>query len=125
MSVVLVLLTAALGGVGAVARFTADRLLAPRMPDGLPFATVVINVVGSFVLGVLVGAGRWHGLDDGVVQVVGAGLLGGFTTFSTVSLDAVQQVREGRWAVGAAIAGGGLLVCLVAGGAGLALMSLV
>ncbi len=124
MSVVLVLLTAALGGVGAVARFAADRFLAPRMPDGLPFATVVINAVGSFVLGVLVGASRWHGLDDGVVQVVGAGLLGAFTTFSTVSLDAVQQIREGRWAVGTAIAGGGLLVCLAGGGAGLALMSL-
>ncbi len=121
MSAALVLLTAALGGLGAVARFSADRFLAPRMPDGLPFATVVINVAGSFALGVLVGAARWHGLHDGVVHVVGSGLLGGFTTFSTVSLDAVQQARQGRWGVAAAITGGGLLVCLVAGSAGLAL----
>ena len=49
------------------------------------------------------------------------GLLGAFTTFSTVSLDAVQQAREGRWGWAAAVAGGGLAVCLLAAGAGLAL----
>ncbi len=125
MSAVVLVLTAGLGGVGAVARFAADRFLAPRMPAGLPLATVVVNAVGSLALGIVVGAGRWHGLEPWVVQVLGAGLLGGFTTFSTVSLDAVQQVRLGRWRTGAAIAGGGLLVCLVAGCAGLALAAVV
>ena len=82
---------------------------------------MVVNTAGSLALGLVVGAGRWHGLEPCAVHVLGTGLLGAFTTFSTVSLDAVQQVREGRWAWAAVVAGGGLAVCLLAAGTGLAL----
>lgn len=116
----IVLLVGLAGALGAVGRFTADRAIGARLPAGVPLTTVVINVVGSLALGVVVGAGTWHGLAPAVVQVLGTGLLGGFTTFSTVSLDAVQQARQGRWGWAAAIAGGGLAVCLAAAGAGLA-----
>ena len=109
------------GAAGAVGRFTADRVIAARLPAGVPLTTVAVNTAGSLALGLVVGAGRWHGLDPAVVHVLGTGLLGAFTTFSTVSLDAVQQAREGRWGWAAAVAGGGLAVCLLAAGAGLAL----
>lgn len=109
------------GAAGAVGRFSADRAIAARLPAGVPLTTVVINTTGSLLLGLVVGAGRWHGLDAGAVHVLGTGLLGAFTTFSTVSLDAVQQARQGRWGWAAAVAGGGLAVCLLAAGAGLGL----
>ncbi len=118
---VLGLVTAALGAVGAVARLLADRWLSAHLPSPVPVATVVVNTVGSFALGVVAGAVRWLGLDEGLAHVLGAGLLGAFTTFSTVSLEAVELLRARRHGAAAVVALGGLAVCLAAGAAGLAL----
>src|ERR687898_2273598 len=82
----------AVGGVvGVLARFGIGRLTLHH--EALLWSTVAINVVGSFLLGLLV-AGQWFGRD--VREGLGVGFLGGFTTFSTFSVQAVLEVEGGR-----------------------------
>ncbi len=81
------------GGLGAAARYLLSVALAhPRFP----FATVGINLVGSLLLGVLLGAAASRSVHPVVVTTVGTGVLGGFTTFSTFSLEAADLLRAGR-----------------------------
>ncbi|HYP47058.1 MAG TPA: CrcB family protein [Thermoleophilaceae bacterium] len=103
-----------LGGLlGVLARFEIGRLTAH--PEQLLWSTVAINVVGSFLLGLLV-AEDWFGRD--LREGLGVGFLGGFTTFSTFSVQAVLEVDGGEPAramvyVGASVVGG--LVAAAAG----------
>ena len=62
--------------------------------DTLPWVTVAINVVGSFLLGLLTAVGT--GLAPEVRTALGVGLLGGFTTFSTFSVDVLKQIEAGE-----------------------------
>ena len=81
------------GGLGAVARFVVDGELGRRLPARLAVATLVINVTGSFGLGLL----TTPALAGGPVQLVlGTGFLGGFTTFSTASVELVRLAAAGR-----------------------------
>ena len=79
-----------LGGVGAVVRVTATRLLKLRVPGGAPTATAAINIAGACAMGVVAAAGSTTAL-----LVLGGGLLGGLTTFSTwmVEIDRTRGVR--------------------------------
>ena len=82
------------GGIGAGLRYLVDVLVVGRAPARFPLGILVVNVSGSFALGLLTGVGaRWIG--DDVAWVLGVGLLGGYTTFSTVSLDSVLLARAG------------------------------
>ena len=90
------LAVAVAGGLGGGARYLLDTLLTPRLPARLPLATLLINVLGSFLLGLLVGtsAGPTSQL------VLGTGFLGGFTTFSAASAECVRLAFARR--IGAA-----------------------
>jgi fluoride exporter len=107
----------AVGGVlGVLARFGIGRVTADH--SALLWSTVAINVAGSFLLGLLV-AGNWF--DRDLREGLGVGFLGGFTTFSTFSVQAILEVDAGEPAraiayVVASVAGG-----LVAATAGYAL----
>jgi fluoride exporter len=96
-----------IGGVlGVLARYGISRLTLHH--ESLMWATVGINVVGSFLLGVLA-AEAWFSRD--VREAIGVGFLGGFTTFSTFSVQAVLEVDAGEPAravayVAASVAGG-------------------
>ena len=79
------LLLAVGGGLGAAARWLIDRAV-PTPPGGFPLGITIVNVAGSFMLGIVVGAG-WVSLGAVNQDVVGIGLLGGFTTFSTWMVD--------------------------------------
>ena len=82
----------AVGGmVGVLARFGIGRLTLHH--EALLWSTVAINIVGSFLLGLLV-AEQWFGRD--VREGIGVGFLGGFTTFSTFSVQAVLEVDAGE-----------------------------
>lgn len=95
------LLVALAGGLGACARFLLDGAITRRSTLSFPAATLAVNVLGSFLLGALV---QWSalatwGTDDQralVASVGGVGLLGGFTTFSTASVELVGLVRSRR-----------------------------
>ncbi|HET9729836.1 MAG TPA: CrcB family protein, partial [Acidimicrobiia bacterium] len=75
------------GAFGAVARFGVDAAVAPRMPSHFPGGTLVINVTGSFVLGLITGAAMYHGLSHDARLVTGTGFCGGYTTFSTFAVE--------------------------------------
>ncbi|MBM7773451.1 CrcB protein [Actinokineospora baliensis] len=75
--------------VGAPLRYLVDRAI-PR-PSGFPWGTLVVNVVGSFVLGVVLGVGQLQAL-------LGIGLCGALTTYSTFSYETLVLVEQGqRW----------------------------
>jgi CrcB protein len=76
---------------GVLARFGIGRLTIHH--ESLLWSTVGINIVGSFLLGLLV-AGHWFGRD--LREGLGVGFLGGFTTFSTFSVQAVLEVDAGE-----------------------------
>ena len=83
---------AAGGAVGTLARYGLAGLINER---GHPWGTVTVNVVGSLILGVLVGIwGVDHGSGHQLALTVG--LLGGFTTFSTFALDTIKLWEDGN-----------------------------
>ena len=94
------LLVALAGGFGATARYVLDGFINSRRSgtygysNGIPVATLTINVLGSFLLGILLGSA--DALHADVVRIVGVGMLGGFTTFSTASVELVRLVRDER-----------------------------
>lgn len=103
-------LVAAAGAVGSVLRFVVDGLVAERVRARIPLGTVLVNVTGSFLLGLLVGAGTGR-IPEALGTVLGVGLLGGYTTFSTASVEAVTVAAQGRGgALRAAAHAGGMLV---------------
>jgi CrcB protein len=105
-----------LAGMGGVlARYA---LSTPFHGTTLPWVTVAINVVGSFLLGVLVTAG---GMSGELRTTLGVGFLGGFTTFSTFSVQAVLDVEAGEPGRALAYVGVSVVVGIVAAAAGYAL----
>jgi len=108
-------LVALAGGLGAVTRFLVDARVARANRSGLPLGTVVVNVTGSFLLGLLTG---WlvTGPAGPTGAILGTGFLGGYTTFSTAAVEAARLVRAGRgW--GALGHAGGMLVAGLAAAA--------
>jgi CrcB protein len=110
--------------VGATGRYVVDRLVTDAVRRDFPWGTIVINLSGSFVLGLLTGLGLYHGFPSDARLVLGTGFCGGYTTFSTFTFETVRLIETGR--AGAAVrnvalsTGGGLLFA----GAGLALAAL-
>ena len=106
------------GAIGAMARFWIDGLIRRRREETLPVDTLVINVTGSLLLGVLTGLTLYHGLAADTKTVLGTGFCGGYTTFSSFSLQTLNLMNDGEW-LGA---GGNILfsvaLCLLAVWAG-------
>lgn len=103
------------GGIGAALRFTADRLLRAR--TGLfPWPTLLVNVTGSFALGLLAGAVAVS--SPVLLAFLGPGVLGGYTTFSTASVETLTLLRERAWLKAAGYAFGGLAASVAAAAAG-------
>lgn len=124
MTPILFLLTVIAGGVGAALRFVLDGAIRSRFP-GFPIGTFVINVAGSFLLGLCTALTLGSLLPPEVLAVLGVGLTGGFTTFSTASFETVRLVGDRRY--GAALVNGvGMLVAgVLAAALGLWLGSLL
>lgn len=88
------LLVSLAGGLGAVTRFVVDALVNRRGHRGpWPRGTLLINVTGSFLLGLVTGLAATRsgaGVSTEVVAVAGTGFCGGYTTFSTASIEVVR-----------------------------------
>lgn len=100
------------GGSGAAARYVIDsasKLVARR---DLPFGTFAINVTGSFLLALLVGAVLFHDADSQLRSIGGVGFCGGYTTFSAASLETVRLAQRRERLTAAAYAVGTLVACL-------------
>ena len=98
MSLAVIVGIGLLGGGGAVARFLLDGAVAGRLGRSFPWGTLAVNLTGAFVLGALVGANV--GADT--LRLVGTGLLGSFTTFSTWALESHRLGEDGQLRLGVA-----------------------
>lgn len=115
MSPLVFLFAALAGGLGAALRYLVDLGVARLAGTRYPWGVLVINLTGSFALGVITGG------FPGAAFIVGAGLLGGYTTFSTAMLDTVALWRDGSSRAAAFNAAGMLILGIAAAIGGLAL----
>lgn len=116
------LLLVCLGGaVGTGARYLV-ALWAPRLlGTAFPYGTLLVNALGSFLLGAMMHVGLSTTLVSPTLRLVLAtGVMGGFTTYSTFNYETTQYLRDGAWALAALNLGGTVTVCLLAGALGLA-----
>jgi len=105
------------GALGSVGRFWLSGLVAQRYGETFPWGTLLVNVSGSFLIGLLATLtdpeGRWFA-SPGVRQFFLIGVLGGYTTFSSFSLQTLKLIQDREWLQ----AGGNILLsvvlCLVA-----------
>ena len=85
--------------LGGMARHGVSTWMAGRFPGAFPWGTLVVNVLGSFLIGLIASLpeSRWPGAAGGLMrQFLTIGFLGGFTTFSAFSLQAVSLAQHGR-----------------------------
>ena len=106
------LLVALAGGLGAVARLVLDGWATSRTGGRYPAGTLLVNVTGSLLLGLVTGLAAGALLPPRWALVLGTGFLGGYTTFSTASFETVRLLQERRW-LAAALHGVGMVVLSV------------
>jgi CrcB protein len=99
---------AAIGGVCAILRFLVDGLVSARVGRVFPYGTLVVNLTGAFVLGVLAA-----GLDGTAYRLAGTAAVGSYTTFSTWMLESHRLAEDGRGRQAAANVAISLLAGLV------------
>nr|WP_239543675.1 fluoride efflux transporter CrcB [Glutamicibacter nicotianae] len=112
------------GGLGACLRFVLDALIRRWLPAPLPWGTILVNLSGSFALGVLTGLLAQQLLSAQWLAAIGTGLLGGYTTFSTASFETVRLLQSGRIAASLANALGTLVGAVLAAWLGFQLAGL-
>ena len=100
----------ALGGaVGAIARY-ALSLIAVRTE--FPLMTFITNIAGAFCIGLIVGMAEKHQISDNLILFLKTGFCGGFTTFSTFSLETYHLLEKGAFFTGSIYAVCSMICCL-------------
>jgi CrcB protein len=94
---------AAAGALGAVARYGVSLAALRWLPEGFPYGTLCVNLLGCFLLGAVTELTLDEGwLAPEVRVIVGTGFLGAFTTFSTFGVETFRAIEVGEWGVAAA-----------------------
>jgi CrcB protein len=106
--------------VGAPGRYLVDRMVQSRPDTVMPWGTMLVNVTGSFVLGVLVGLSAARDVPDALTLTLGTGLCGALTTYSTFGYETFRLLEVGARLHALANAGLSLLAGLAAAVAGYA-----
>ena len=120
----LTLAVAVAAGAGAVARYMLDLVVEHRTSGAFPAGTLIVNLSGSLLLGLVVGLGLHHGLPRTPTVIVGVGFAGGYTTFSTWVWESLALVETralgeaatnvvGSFAAGLLVAAAGLGLALL------------
>ena len=109
------------GGLGSVARYAATVLVTQRVGPGFPWATFAINVIGSVIIGIVfeLSQTRVLGMSALTRVFLMTGVLGGFTTFSTYSLDIVTLVSDRAIVLALLYAGGSVVTGFLGAYAGI------
>lgn len=103
------------GAVGSAARLWLSGSLAARFGETFPVGTLVVNVVGCLLIGIFTGLTRPEGpllAPPLLRQFVSIGVLGGFTTFSSFSLQTLNLINEGEWLYAGAYTVLSVFLCL-------------
>lgn len=105
------------GGLGSIARYAGSGFIARHFGETFPWGTLLVNISGSFVIGLFATLtsteGRWM-VAPSAREFVMIGLCGGYTTFSSFSLQTLSLARDGEWFKAGANAVLSLALCLVA-----------
>ena len=102
------------GFIGAVLRFLMGKLPIKEITV-FPVNTLLINLIGAFVIGLVAVAGSRYGAENSsLVLFLKVGLCGGFTTFSTFSLEGLTLIQEGHFLIFMAYAVSSVALCLLA-----------
>ena len=109
------------GALGALTRYLIGQLFAQRTSSTFPWATLLINVTGAFLIGLISGLTTKHVVNPLAQTVLATGFLGGYTTFSTMSWESVQLIRGGSRGRSLLYLGGNIIPGLLAAALGLAL----
>lgn len=109
------------GGAGACARYFIGEWVAARTREGFPWGTWLVNVSGSLLIGLVIGALGKPGTSPEARLLLAAGLCGGYTTFSAFSLETVRLLQQRQMGVVAAYVGSSIAVCALACWIGLTL----
>jgi fluoride exporter len=109
------------GAIGTAARYGLSTWCRETLGAGFPYGTLAVNVIGSFLLGVIM----YVGLNTDLISpdtrlVLGTGVIGGFTTYSSFNYETVGFVGDRAYLVGAVYVSATLLGCFVAGSLGVA-----
>ncbi len=113
------------GGLGASARYWLSGLAHRYSGSGFPVGTMLVNVIGCFLIGLLMGSMEERFLVTPTLRLfLTIGVLGGFTTFSSFSYESMALLRDGEMLLGLANVGGSVVLCLLATFAGSAVAKL-
>ncbi len=102
--------------LGGVARYWCSGLIAARVGETFPWGTLFVNVLGSSLIGALAALSEPESrlyLSPAARQLLMIGLLGGFTTFSSFSLQTLALIRDGEWLAAALNVAGSVFLCLL------------
>lgn len=107
--------------MGAICRYLMGIVcLGSAAPEGFPLTTFLVNVTGAFLIGVIVATfSKSSGLSPQLLLFLKVGVCGGFTTFSTFSLETFQLIDQGQWALAGFYALSSVVICLAATALGL------
>ena len=109
------------GSIGALSRYLLGRFIAERSNTQIPLGTLLINITGAFVIGLLFALASRKLITSSLQTTLATGFLGGYTTFSTMSWEGLQLARGGSTRLSVLYLGGSVLLGLVAATLGLAL----
>lgn len=115
------------GFCGAITRYSCGHIL---YEGDFPLITFLINLVGSFIIGVVVGLAKSPANDTGIfgknaLLFLQTGFCGGFTTFSSFSLETVNLLKRGKYLTGSSYAVLSVLVCVAGAALGLAFAQMI
>jgi len=114
-----VVLIALGGAVGSVLRYGVGWMMGPTADARLPWHTFAVNISGAFVLGALIAIAARHGWPGWWRPLLAVGLLGGYTTFSTFTLESTEFLRRGMQFTSLVYAAGSVILGMLAAWTGI------